>query len=98
MLDLLTKYMIYFRSVANQLRNGLSVVPEAYESVTIFFSDIVGFTNICAASTPLEVSSCTFETLLYTFFLKLLVHVGKHKQWSGNVQSDRKTPKTEKRY
>ena len=47
--------------MADQLRNGLTVVPQAYENVTIFFSDIVGFTNICALITPFEVSSFVFQ-------------------------------------
>lgn len=33
--------------VANELRAGKLVEPELHENVTLFFSDIVGFTNIC---------------------------------------------------
>jgi atrial natriuretic peptide receptor A len=40
--------------VARQLLSGNKVAPEQFEEVTIFFSDVVGFTNICAAATRLS--------------------------------------------
>ncbi|TRY64807.1 hypothetical protein DNTS_004409, partial [Danionella cerebrum] len=43
------------RSVAKQLRQNKHVEAESYEKVTIFFSDIVGFTAISASCTPLQV-------------------------------------------
>ncbi|XP_057309725.1 atrial natriuretic peptide receptor 1-like isoform X2 [Hydractinia symbiolongicarpus] len=48
-------YKMLPRSVAAKLKDGQEVVAEYFESVTIFFSDIVGFTSLCADSTPLEV-------------------------------------------
>ncbi|XP_072569611.1 uncharacterized protein [Paramormyrops kingsleyae] len=43
------------KSVAKQLRQRKHVKAESYEQVTIFFSDIVGFTAISASCTPLQV-------------------------------------------
>ena len=43
------------RAVADNLRQGIRTEAESYDQCTIFFSDIVGFTNLCGQSTALEV-------------------------------------------
>ena len=48
-------YQMLPKSVALQLKVTKKVTAESYNSATIFFSDIVGFTAISARSTPIEV-------------------------------------------
>eukprot|EP01036_Dinobryon_divergens_P029515 gene29515-38622_t len=41
--------------VAEAIRLGQPVHPESFDEVTIFFSDVEGFTNICAQVKPIDV-------------------------------------------
>jgi len=48
-------YRMMPRSVVEQLRTTGEVEPKQYDSATVYFSDIVGFTEISASSEPMEV-------------------------------------------
>lgn len=54
------------RTVAERLMMGLRVEPEEFEEVSIYFSDIVGFTSLAARSTPVQVVDLLND--LYTTF------------------------------
>ncbi|XP_055327160.1 uncharacterized protein LOC129580592 [Paramacrobiotus metropolitanus] len=43
------------RQIAEKIKMGQPIYPESFDQVTIFFSDIVSFTDLSAASTPLQV-------------------------------------------
>jgi len=49
-------YSVFPKHIADALRNGQKVAPENHDMVTIFFSDIVGFTDISAKLDPLKIS------------------------------------------
>lgn len=58
------------QAVADELKHGKMVGAETFSGATIFFSDIVGFTNLAGSSTPMEIVSLLNK--LYTEFDEVL--------------------------
>ncbi|CAG2187474.1 Atrial natriuretic peptide receptor 1,Olfactory guanylyl cyclase GC-D,Atrial natriuretic peptide receptor 2,Receptor-type guanylate cyclase gcy-12 [Mytilus edulis] len=48
-------YQLLPISIARRMMKKKPIIPKHYDSVSIYFSDIAGFTDICSKSTPMQV-------------------------------------------
>ena len=51
--------------IAEELKSGKNPQPEFFKSVTIYFSDIIGFGSLTSQSTPLQVVAILNWRLLH---------------------------------
>ncbi|XP_055754718.1 guanylyl cyclase C-like [Salvelinus fontinalis] len=63
--------------VVRSLKETGSVEPELFDEVTVYFSDIVGFTTLCQYSTPMEVVDMLND--IYKNFDRILDHHDVYK-------------------
>lgn len=70
-------YQMLPRSVANILKRNEGVDPEKFAEVTIFFSDIVGFTRMSSQCSPVQVINMLKS--LFTVCDKLLQQYDVYK-------------------
>ncbi|OQV18215.1 Atrial natriuretic peptide receptor 1 [Hypsibius exemplaris] len=70
-------YQILPRTVVDTLKRGEQVKPENFDSVTVYYSDIVAFTTLSSSSSPTEVVDLLND--LYTIFDNCIMKFDAYK-------------------
>eukprot|EP00045_Choanoeca_perplexa_P015521 m.196285 g.196285 ORF g.196285 m.196285 type:complete len:1165 (+) comp17011_c0_seq2:122-3616(+) len=85
---------VFPEHIAKALSEGRKVEPEKKPAVTIFFSDIVGFTNISSSLSPIKVSQMldrlyrAFDELSYTHNVYKVETIGDAFMGATNLVRD----------
>ena len=75
--DVWCEHIISCRTIADALKSGRTVQPEAFDSASVLFTDIVHFTVIASHSNPVQIVS--FLNQIYSDFDNIIASADAYK-------------------